>query len=125
MGGFLCAESEISPQTQENISNWRSVVERRHISQDLTDRFSLNFPYSYMAMGRIFCASLDDFLCAKSEISPQTQENWRSVAERRRISRDLTGGGGGIMFVFVRFCPLDFVRFQRIWYRTDKNGQNG
>ena len=128
MGGFLCAESEISPQTQENISNWRSVVERRHISQDLTDRFSLNFPYSYMAMGRIFCASLDDFLCAKSEISPQTQENWRSVAERRRISRDLTGGGGGsclFLSVFVRSILSVFREYGTERTKTDKTDKNG
>ena len=39
LGGFLCVKYEISPQTQENISNWRSVAERRHISRDLTDTF--------------------------------------------------------------------------------------
>ena len=94
LGGFLCTKSEISSQTQENISKWRSVAERKHISRDLTDQFSLIFPDSYMAMRRIFCVSLGEFSCAKSEISPQTQENmiskWRSVAERKHISPDLT-----------------------------------
>ena len=33
------------------------------------------------------------------------------------------GGGGGDHVVFVRFCPCNFVRFQKIGYRTDKNGQ--
>ena len=81
LGGFLCAKSEISPQTQENISNWRSVTERRHISLDLTDRFSLNFPDSCMAMRRqAICESLGGFLCAKSEISLQTQENISKLA---------------------------------------------
>ena len=75
LGGFLCTKSEISSQTQENISKWRSVAERKHISRDLTDRFSLNFPDSYVAMRRIFCASLGEFLCAKLEISLKTQEN--------------------------------------------------
>ena len=76
LGEFLFAKSEISPQTQGNmISKWRSVAERKHISRDLTDRFSLNFPDSYMAMRRIFCASLGEFLCAKLEISLKTQEN--------------------------------------------------
>ena len=73
--------------------NWRSVAERRHISQDLTDRFSLNFPDSCMAIRQTICESLGGFLCAKSEISPQTQENisnWRSVAECRHISQDFT-----------------------------------
>ena len=45
------------------------------LSRDLTDRFSLNFPDSYVAMRRIFCASLGEFLCAKLEISLRTQEN--------------------------------------------------
>ena len=93
LGEFLCAKSEITPQTQENILKWRSVAEQRHISRDLTDQFSLIFPDSYMAMRRIFCVSLGEFPCAKSEISPQTQENisnWRSIAERRHISRNLT-----------------------------------
>ena len=69
LGGFLCAKSEISPQTQENISNWRSVAERKHISRDLTDRFSSNFPDSCMAIRQIICESLGGFLCAKFEIS--------------------------------------------------------
>ena len=69
LGRFLCAKSEISPQTQENISNWRSVAERRHISRDLTDRFSLNFPDSFMAIRQTICKSLGGFLCAKFEIS--------------------------------------------------------
>jgi len=93
LGRFLCTKSEISPQTQENISKWRSVVEQRHISRDLTDRFSLNFPDCCMAIRHTICESLCGFLSTKSEISPQTQENiskWRSVAERRHISRDLT-----------------------------------
>ena len=80
LGKLKHAKLAISPQTQENISNWRSVAESRRISQDLTDRFSLNFPYSYMAMGRIFCASLDDFLCVKLEISFKTQENISKLA---------------------------------------------
>ena len=75
LGGFLCTKSEISSQTQENISKWRCVAERKHLSQNLTDRFSLNFPDSYMAMRRIFCASLGEFLCTKLEISLKTQEN--------------------------------------------------
>ena len=93
LGGFLCAKSEISPQTQENISNWRSVTERRHISRDLTDRFSLNFPDRSMTTRQTICASFNRFLCAKSEISLQTQDNisiWRCVAEHRHISVDLT-----------------------------------
>ena len=45
------------------------------LSRDLTDRFSLNFPDSYIAMRRIFCASLGEFICAKLEISLKTQEN--------------------------------------------------
>ena len=38
---------------------------------------------------------------------------------------NLVRGGGLMLFlsVFVRFCPFDFVRFQKIGYRTDKNGQ--
>ena len=93
LGEFLCAKSEITPQTQENILKWRSVAEQRHISRDLTDRFSLNFPECCMAIRHTICESLCGFLSTKSEISPQTQENiskWRSVAERRHISRDLT-----------------------------------
>ena len=64
------------------------------LSQNLTDRFSLNFLDSCMAIRQTICESLGEFLCAKSEISPQTQGNmiskWRSVAERKHISRDLT-----------------------------------
>ena len=69
-----------------------------------------------MAIRQTICGSLGGFLCAKSEISPQTQENisnWRSVAECRRISRDLIGGGGGggdhvcfCPFLSARFCPF-------------------
>ena len=60
--------------------NWRSVTERRHISLDLTDRFSLNFPDSCMAIRQAICESLGGFLCAKSEISLQTQENISKLA---------------------------------------------
>ena len=74
LGEFLCAKSEISPQTQGNmISKWRSVAERKHLSQNLTDRFSLNFPDSCMAIRQTICESLGGILCAKFEISPQTQ----------------------------------------------------
>ena len=71
LGEFLCAKSEISPQTQGNmISKWRSVAERKHISRDLTDRFSLNFPDSCMVIRQTICEILGEFLCAKSEILP-------------------------------------------------------
>ena len=69
LGGFLCAKSEISLQTQENISKWRSVAERNHLSQNLTDRFSLNFPDSCMAIRQTISERLGGFLCAKFEIS--------------------------------------------------------
>ena len=55
------------------------------LSRNLTDKFSLNFPDNCMAIRQTICESLGGFLCAKSEISPQTQENisnWRSVTER-------------------------------------------
>ena len=47
------------------------------LSRNLNGRFSLNFPDSNMAMRRIICASLGEFLCAKLEISFKTQENGR------------------------------------------------
>ena len=45
------------------------------LSRNLNGRFSLNFPDSNMAMRRIICASLGEFLCSKLEISLKTQEN--------------------------------------------------
>ena len=45
------------------------------LSRNLKGRFSLNFPDSNMAMRRIICASLGEFLCSKLEISLKTQEN--------------------------------------------------
>ena len=68
LGGFLCTNSEISSQTQENNSKWRSVAERKHLSQNLTNRFSLNFPDSCMAIRQTICESLGGFLFAKFEI---------------------------------------------------------
>ena len=54
--------------------NWRFCSERRQIFQNLNGRFSLNFPYSYMAIRWIICASLGEFLCAKLEISFKTHD---------------------------------------------------
>ena len=45
------------------------------LSRNLNGRFSLNFTDSNMAMRRIICASLGEFLCSKLEISLKTQEN--------------------------------------------------
>ena len=94
LGEFLCAKLEISLKTQENISkkNISKLAERRQIFQNLNDRFSLNFPDSYMAIRRIICASLGEFLCAKLEISLKTQENISKLAvrsERRQIFQNL------------------------------------
>ena len=44
------------------------------LSQNLTDRFSLNFPDCCMVIRQTICESLGEFLCAKSEILPQTQK---------------------------------------------------
>ena len=45
------------------------------ISGHPTIRFSSNFLDSKIALGRIICANLNEFLSAKFEISLQTQEN--------------------------------------------------
>ena len=47
----------------------------RHLSRDPIVRFPLNFSESKMAVRQIICVSLGKFLCAKFEISLQTQEN--------------------------------------------------
>ena len=94
LGEFLCATLEISFKTQENISKLAVRSERKQIFQNLNGRFSLNFPDSYMAMRRIICASLGEFLCAKLEISFKTQENISKLAvrsERRQIFQNLNG----------------------------------
>ena len=52
-----------------------TIFDESRLSRDLNDRISLNFPDSNMAMRRIICASLGEFLCSKLEISLKTQEN--------------------------------------------------
>ena len=82
LGEYLCAKFEISPQTQENglsVPKWNDIFVESRLSRDLTDRFSLNFPDSCMAIRQTLCESSDGFLCAKFKISPQTQENGLSV----------------------------------------------
>ena len=56
------------------VPNGTKFAESR-LSRNLNGRFSLNFPDSNMAMRRIICASLGEFLCSKLEISLKTQEN--------------------------------------------------
>ena len=60
-GGFLCAKFKISLQTQENISKLAFNIGTQACIRDLTDKISLYFPD--MAIRRIICASLGEFLC--------------------------------------------------------------
>ena len=52
-----------------------TIFDESRLSRDLTDRFSLNFPDSCMAIRQTICTNLGGFLCAKLEISLKTQEN--------------------------------------------------
>ena len=62
------------------------------LSRNLNGRFSLNFPDSNMAMRRIICASLGEFLCSKLEISLKTQENiFGTKFNESRLSQNLNG----------------------------------
>ena len=94
LGEFLCAKLEISLKTQKKYFPIGTKFNESRLSQNLNGRFSLNFPDSYMAIRWIICASLEEFLCAKLEISFKTQENISKLAvcsERRQIFQNLNG----------------------------------
>ena len=66
---FLCVKFEISLKTQENSSKSMNCTERSRSYQNLDTGFSLNFPDINTGTRLTYCARLDEFLCAKFEIS--------------------------------------------------------
>ena len=77
-------------QSSPSVPNCTKVqyIVPRHISVDPNIRFSWNSPDSKIAIRQIICSSLGEFLCAKFEISLQTQENisnmWFGVVPRHK-----------------------------------------
>ena len=67
-------------------NRWFAVVPRL-VARDPTIRF---FSDSKITIRRIVCASLGEFLCAKFEISLQTQENssvgQESLSDKSRVT---------------------------------------
>ena len=60
-------------------------TERGRLTQNLKKGFFKNFPDSKMVMRVKYCASLDEFICAKFETSLQTQEVQCRVLWRRLL----------------------------------------